>query len=360
MNPGLPSLNQAREERKRTLVSGKFRLRAMAPQFWLWTLLGMAAFGVIYWRIASGQLESQKSVVMARQRAVHRSLGPRILPFAERVERLTLGLAATPQAQFLSPELVLSELQRRPGVYLRLRLDQAKDAASIRRAASTSLNDGFTSCFFIREAQPDPTKGPACSTSSNCQAGLVCNEWDVCSVPPRPYNLRLAYRALKVLLPEFTDTLHEATNDLEVRAQERELEQVTRVDVPVAIEVLQRAKLFTVVLDEPEPAVEQREDAERRKAGIYDSPDQRVQRLAHWARVGVWDLATGRPLVRWRGRAEGRLLQAGRRVTLSADVEASRARQANSCALAVEVKEAVSLLEERRHAAEKAAAANPN
>ena len=43
---GLPSLAQARQERRRALVAGRVRFRGMTPRFWLWTATGFAVFGV--------------------------------------------------------------------------------------------------------------------------------------------------------------------------------------------------------------------------------------------------------------------------------------------------------------------------
>jgi len=56
---GLPSLNQARAERRRALVYGKVAFRAMPPHFWLWVVVGVAAFGVIYWRVTHKRAGAQ-------------------------------------------------------------------------------------------------------------------------------------------------------------------------------------------------------------------------------------------------------------------------------------------------------------
>ena len=147
--PGLPSLNQARAERRRTLVYGKVRMRAMAPHFWLWALVGMAAFGVIYWRIAAGELEAKKSAVMAKQRAIAVALGPKIQPFRDQVEGWVRELSADGVADFVAPGDGLKDLREAPGVYLRLRRENAKSPKQIRKAAQGSLLDGFTSCLFV-------------------------------------------------------------------------------------------------------------------------------------------------------------------------------------------------------------------
>lgn len=334
---GLPSLNEARAERRRAFAVGKVRLRAMPPQFWLWTALGMAAFGVIYWRIAAGELESQKSAVMAKQRAIAKSLGPRIVPFAERIEQWAKELAGPWKNEWVEPSLRWDSVAQKPGVYLRLPIEDTADVKKLRDSGMKSLHDGFTSCFFVGDSWSNATEGPKCKRNADCEPGLLCNDWEVCTRPPRPYNMRLAYRALRVLTNDWTDQLYQAANDLEVRIRERDLDQVTRVDVPVSIELLQQAKFVTVVLDE---APDQKVLAANGTLP-NESPEARVQRLPHAARVGIWNLANGQNLVRWRGWAEGRLVSAGKPVKLGPDTAAAQARQTNSCMLAWELKERI-------------------
>jgi len=342
---GLPSLNEARAERRRAFALGKVRLRAMPPHFWLWTALGMAVFGVIYWRISAGQLDSQKSAVMAKQRAISKTLGPRIIPFADRIEQWSSELAGPWRGDEVSKEITWDSVAHKPGVYLRLRLDDAGDKKNIQRAAVESLHDGFTSCFYVSDAESVATEGPKCQRNADCAPGLLCNDWEVCTRPPRPYNMRLAYRALRVLTNDWTQHLYSASNDIEVRAEERDLEQVTRVDVPVAIELLQQAKYATIVLDEsPAPAVMQ---ANGSLPG--EGAEARIQRLPHMARVGIWDLSSGQARVRWRGSAEGRLVAAGKPVQLGPETAASASRQANSCMLAWDLKERLNQGEQRPH-----------
>ena len=350
---GLPSLNEARAERRRAFAVGKVRLRAMPPQFWLWTALGMAAFAVVYWRIAAGQLDSQKSAVMAKQRAVAKTLGPRIQPFVDSVEAWVKELSGNWPGEFVDGQSSWDAIAHKPGVYFRVLMEDAGDKAKLEKAATASLHDGFSSCFFVGDLGAVATEGPKCQKNADCAPGLLCNDWEVCTRPSRPYNMRLAYRALRVLTPDWSNHLYEAANDLEVRANERDLDQVIRVDVPVAAELLQQAKFATVVLDEAPAA----EVWQANGALPQESKVERVQRLAHMARVGIWDLATKRPIVRWRGLAEGRLVSAGRPVQLGPDTEASRARQANSCMLAWTLRDRMA---PNAHAADAAAPGVPD
>ena len=331
---GLPSLNQARAERQRRMVAGRFGLRGqLMPHFWLWTGVVLAAFSVIYWKIAQGKLLSQKSAVMAKQRAVAHTLIPAVVPYRDRIEAWVQELAGPWQGDRVDRSATLGVVQTAPGVYLRLRIDNAREAKRIRKAAEVSLHDGFVSCMFIRAGAPDPSQGPPCKSPGDCAPGLLCNEYDVCSPPPKPYNMRLAYRALRILSTDWTDELHLSNNDLEVRLRERDLERVAHDDVPIAVQMFQTARYFTLVLDEDPkgglPAPLDKKETE----------EQRVQRAPHAARVAVWEFSSGRQLVRVRREVAARAVPVGER-TAEQHSEASQQRQVNSCALALAVKEA--------------------
>src|SRR6188768_3859739 len=225
-------------------------MASIPPQFWLWTAVALGAFSVVYWRIAQGQIETRRSQVMAKQRAIAQTLGPKILPFREQVEGWVRELAANFPGDFVDPSASLDKISTSPGVYFRLRMANTGSVKAIRAAARASLHDGFTSCLFVRLGASDPTKG-------------------------------LAYRALRVLSSEWTDEVHEADTELGLNAYDRDLDSVSKRDVPVAIELLSRSRYFTLVLDEnPEGGL----PPEAPDAG--ETADERVQREPHTARIG--------------------------------------------------------------------------
>ncbi len=325
-------MNQARAERRRALVYGRVVLRAMPPQFWLWVMIGLAAFATIYWRVAQSELESRKSAVMAKQRAIAVALGPKIQPFRDQVEGWVRELAGDGPTDLVTSGVSLAELREAPGVYLRLRQENSKSPKQIRKAAQGSLLDGFTSCLFVRAAA-QTSDSATCRNTSDCEPGLLCNEWNVCAPPPRPYNMRLAYRALRVLSNEWTDELHAADTELAVSIYDRDLDSVAKHDVPVAVEVMSRARFFTLVIDEdPDGGL----PTDSPDAG--ESPEQRLQRVPHFARIGVWDLGSKASVVRVRAQAAADFVPVGGRVITDRDALAAQARQANNCGLALQVR----------------------
>jgi methylase of polypeptide subunit release factors len=147
--------------------------------------------------------------------------------------------------------------------------------------------------------------------------------------------MRLAYRALRVLSPSWADELHEASSELEVKAYERDLERVAHDDVPIAVQLLERATFFTLVLDEdPKTGLPEPLDNE-------ETEEERVQRAGHPSRVAVWNLRTNQQLLRVRAQAAGRFVPVGEKVSRDPKIIAAQQRQANSCSLALGVKRAL-------------------
>ncbi|HEX3595457.1 MAG TPA: hypothetical protein VHU80_10155, partial [Polyangiaceae bacterium] len=238
----------------------------------------------------------------------------------------------------VTPGATLDAISASPGVYLRLRVANAKDAATLRAAAANSLRDGFTSCLFVRREE---TNGKECKSPADCSGGQICNDRGVCARPSQPYNLRLLYRTLRILSPEWTDELHRASTDLQVRAFELELDAVTKNDVPVSIELLSRARYFTAVLDE-DPPTGIPEALLDDKGKPDESVEERIQRAVHPARVGIWDVRDNKLVLRLRATAGGTFVPMGSRAAASPVTIAAEQRQVNSCALALDVKDAIS------------------
>jgi hypothetical protein len=334
---GLPSLNESRVRRRRAIVLGRVQLREAAPRFWLWLMVVLGAFAVVYWRYAEGQLSSAKSAVMAKQRAIASVLGPRIDPFRDRIEKWTLELAGNWQGDQVAPGASLAALEGAPAVYLRLLLKNATSPESIRKAAEVSVRDGFTSCL-LPQKQHGVTPGPSCKSPGDCSLGQICDEYGTCAPPGEPFNLRIAYRAMRILSTKWTDDLHNAENDLSVRIFDRDLDKVAANDVPIAIDLLTRSKYFVLVLDEdpkeglPEPI----NDVAR-----AETEAERIQRASHLARIGVWDLKTDTQVVRLLGDAAGKIVPVGERGVTDPPVVAAQQRQINNCALALAVRESL-------------------
>lgn len=313
---GLPSIYKAREARA--------KMRWPSAKFWGYTALVLAVSAILHWKWSQGQIESARQKLMARQRAVAVELGPRWFPMRERVEGWTLELAQRAGADLVEHEVLKSwNFRDLPGIYLRLRVDEATDVEAVRKKAQQSLRDAFTACL-LRVPNPNPLAGAECKRTRDCPAGEHCNEAERCSRPAQPFNLRVAYRTMQVLSDEWVRDVQDASTELRLRLLESSFDDTMRDDVPLAAELLTRAQYLLLVLDEPAEGVTTTE-------ALLAAP--------HMARVGVWRLSDGKPILRVRREASGNLI--GGTPSVEADVLEARQRQANSCALALAVREAM-------------------
>lgn len=316
------------------MATGKTAIGGIPPRTFLLGLLILVVGGFLYFRSAQSKLEEQRGRIMAKQRAVAQALGPKLIPMRDHIEQGMAELLEEPFSAHIEEHVDFAQLFSRPGIYLRLRASDARDLEQARKAAQRSLREGFTACLMRDEKASPPTEGTACKQSQDCAPGELCNEFDVCQRPSSPFNMRLLYRALHVLSDQWTLEVKEAGTELALVAYERGLDSVTEVDIPVAIDVYHRAQYAVVVLDEdPEDGLPEA------VANEFESDAERVQRSAHDARVGIWSLPDGKLLAKVKARAAGALREVGaQRSRGGPEAQATRARQANNCALALDVR----------------------
>lgn len=299
--------------------------------------IGMALLvvaGVLYYRRSAGKLEEQRGALLAEQRAVEAALGAKLRPLRDGMEVRARELAAKGSEPFKKAGVDWNVVLSLPGVYLRLRQEDLPQDSSLRRAAMSSLRDGFTSCLTADPKAVQPSVGTPCKDSTECASGELCTEYGACQRPSSPFNMRLVYRAVSVLDPAWIEEVKTAKNEFALLARRRMLDSITRVDVPLAIEVYQRAKFALIVLDEPASP------KEGDKADPGETPAEFLQRLPHAARVGIWALPEGELLAYLRSEATGELRDVGQdRAVGGIDSVHARARLANSCALALETKQ---------------------
>jgi hypothetical protein len=301
-------------------------------KFWGWVAIILAITAILHWKTSQGQLESARQALLARQRAVVVELGPRWLPLRDKIEAWTLELAREPGAEIVDRDSLNGwEFRDKPGIYLRLRVDQASGADAVRKAAKQSLHDAFTSCL-LRLANPNPLAGGECRRTHDCPTGQFCNEIDRCSRPAQPYNLRVAYRTMHILSDEWLRDAQETSTELRMRLLTASFDDTIRDDIPLAVDLLTRAQYFLLVLDEVKTLGAPPPD------GGADPTDVAMAE-PHFARVGLWRLQDGKLVLRARREAGGELL--GGMPSADPEVLAARQRQANSCALALSLRQAM-------------------
>ncbi|MCU0690375.1 MAG: hypothetical protein MUF54_03150 [Polyangiaceae bacterium] len=314
---GLAAVEEGRERRQ--------RFPKIPGRFWLWVFTILAGWAIVYWKITQGQLESWRNRLLSEQRAVASELAPRFTPLRDKIEAWTVQAAGSYSGDFISPEAIRSDFRSQPGIYLRLVLNDAQTVQGMRSAAEDSLRDGFTSCFTTHK-NPDPFAGTACKSNSECKGGEHCNETNHCTVPAQPYNLRVAYRATRILYDDWARAVREASSDMRLRLLDRDLQSAVRDDIPLVIDLMTRAKYFMLVLDEKPP-----QDVQVPDAGTFA---ESLQAVVHAARVFVWRLEDDKLLLRVRTTASADAAT----VAKAPAAQLAIRRQSNNCAIALDVR----------------------
>jgi hypothetical protein len=310
----------------------------MPVRFWKWAAVILGAGAVLWWKLEQGEINTMRNELLSRQRAVKEQLGPRWYPLRKKIEGWTIECGAKDFKEVVADKLVQDwDFRTMPGIYLRLAQQVTTSPESIREAAKKSLHDGFTSCLLLAN-NPNPIAGPECRTTEDCAQGQLCNDYQHCAEYGQPYNLRLAYRTMHVMSDEWTADVQDLTQKLAVRGTVATFDAINKYDLPAAAELLQRAQYFLVVVDEPASAAD-KEGAlalpEVADAGAAD--DRSIPTAHHKARVCAWRLEDGAKMLATRQDAAGQLM-GGKEATNQATRIAKR-RQANSCALALAVRE---------------------
>lgn len=337
-NRGLPSIQEARDARS------EGRSRWPSTKFWGYSALILAVSFILHWKWTDNEVERGRQKVLADQRGVAAELGPRWLPLRDRIEKWTTALAGQAAG---TPDVIDREalgkwdFRARPGIYLRLRVEDAMTPEAIRTSARSSLRDGFTACL-VRAPNTSATAGKECKLTRDCPAHEFCNEQDHCSRPAQPFNLRVAYRTMHILTDEWVRDVQGVDNELRLRLYQKSFDDAIRDDMPLAAEFLTQAQYYLVVLDETPPGMAAPPNAPNAPDGGAPPTvawNEAVQGVAHHSRVGVFRLSDDKMLLRVRRDAGGELL--GVQPAVDPDVLAARQRQANSCALALAVREAM-------------------
>ena len=333
---GLPSIHKARETRNKRV---RPPLRAVV---WFGIVLAVALS--LYWFRSSSNVEKDRAALMADQRAVEAELGKKWYPLRDATEAMTQALAAAPAQDVVEKEeLAKFAFQEKPGIYLRMRTDDAKTPESIRAAAKGSMRDGFTSCL-MKTAGEDPIAGASCTAARDCASGQICNDMGHCAAPTQPYNLRLAYRTLYVLGPDWVKDVQDAADDMRIKVLRLGFDDATKSDLPVAVDLVTKATFFLAVLDDkpaskPAPAPQPTSSGGGDEAPSPEDLDV-IGGAVYPSHIGLFRLEDKKLLLRITREPPATALLGGLPAKDPKN-EAARLRQAQSCWLALEVRRAI-------------------
>jgi hypothetical protein len=305
---GLKAVRAARADRKQSKYG-----RITGP---VWLAAGGAVVVtlVIAWFVAGRTLGAAKDEILAQQRAAVTTVGAEWAPLRDRLEKITLEAAAGFKGDLVDPEAAKWDFRSVPGLYLRLRVEDAKDVESLRKAARDSVKDAFTGCL-LREPN----------------AALARGEADAGVGPDQPWNLRQAYQATRVMTDDWAREVKESTDKDRLRVFQQQYDKAKRDEIPLAIDIIKRAQFYLLVLDEDVP------EAKELAGDAGKITQEALQQVPHPARVHIVNLKTGAEIARLRRTGEADFQFVGERTVHDPEVRAAMKRQVNNCALAQQV-----------------------
>jgi hypothetical protein len=307
--PGLKAIHEAREEQK---PGGKYgRPSTGLYLFGVSAILGSL---VVYHYVSDYQLNAQKKDLLADQRAMKTTIGASWFPMRDELEAYVLDAAKAYKGDFLDSTAAQSNFRSEPGLYLRMRVADAKDIASLRAAAAQSKKDAFTGCF-LRESNRAAAMGAP----------------DAGAFPEQPWNLGQAYKATWILGDEWSQQVRDANDRMQVRLAQEQYEKASKLDMRTAAEVVKQSRFFLLVLDEDSPDVKTSADG-----GRVD--EAALQLVPHWSQVHVFDLRTKGDILRLRRQGAASFLGTSDQVMNDPEVREAMQRQVNNCSLADQVR----------------------
>jgi len=314
--PGLAAVHEGRERR----LAGRFS--RLTSRVYLVVGLGLVASLVTYRLVSGREMSGRKSSLLAKQRADESTIGKEWAPLRDRLEKFVTDRSGAFGEDKVDPDAKAWSNHVATGIYLRIRLEDAKTPEKIRTAAQDSAKDAFVGCLLKTE-----------------HAALAQGVPDAAAFPDMPWNLRQAYAATRILTPEWVTQVKDADESIRLRIFEQQYDKAQRDEIPKAIDIVKRADFFLLVLDEP---ADNPDDAKPKWSdGGIDSAEEAIQLAPHWARIHVLDLAKDKEILHVRKRAEGQFIfAAGQPVTDEETLDAMK-RQVNNCALAGQVRAAI-------------------
>jgi hypothetical protein len=326
---GLSSINEARalrQSRSQPTASSKF---------WLWSLIAIVAISIFYWKKTQTENDSHRALILAKQRGIAAELGPMYTTLRGKVERWSAETARGGfEPDFVSPKLRESAkgtgqppLFKHPGLYLRSSQTDARTPEALQVAAQESLRDAFTACL-LHTPHLGLREGVACKKSKECKGGEICNEAGICSKPSQPFNMRVAYRGLRILSDSWVRSVETTNEPLTLRLFDGDIDDAVANDIPVAIDLLRQAEYFLVVLDELPEGL---------KIPAGASVEQSIQSEVHPTRVALYDIKSSELLLRVHRTIDVSIPAVpGDAATMDA-----QRRQILNCALAQDVRQAI-------------------
>ncbi|MGH7282345.1 MAG: hypothetical protein ACRELY_12520 [Polyangiaceae bacterium] len=314
---GLKSIQSAREDR------GRGKYSRMTPNVMLVALVGVVGVLIAYWFFSQRSLAEQKSNLLAKQHAAVATVGAEWFPMRDKIEGIVLDSAKSfPDQDFIAPDHF--DFRAMPGIYLRLRVAEARDVASVRSAAQNSVKDAVCGCL-LKEPNPSALRGDA----------------DAGGAPEQPWNMRQAYASTRILTDEWANEVRDSSDDLRLRVFQQQYDQAVNGEIAQSIDIIKRARFFLLVLDEDEPEA-------KTKADGGAITEEILQTVEHESRVRIVDTQTWKDIAVLRRTGVGDLVQVGENHgPVDSESRDSTSRQVKNCSLGMQVSRALGFDKDR-------------
>lgn len=279
---------------------------------------GAVVVSLIAHTVVSRQdLSADKRALLAKQSAVQVTLGVEWSAFSQRIEENVVRAAGPYPGDHVEREAQSGAFRTQAGLYLRMRAADARSRESVAHAAIGGQKDALVACL-LREPNDRGIRG----------------ELDGGAFAEQPWNLGQAYWATRILLPEWASGVGEADDPLRLRVYAAQYDEAMRSEIPLAVEIIKRAKFFLLALDEDAPDAVDSSDG-------GSMTESALQLVAHPTRVFLFDTSNGRELLRLRRSGQGRVLQVGERPVTDPETRDALQRQANNCDLGRQIEDAL-------------------
>lgn len=286
-------------------------------------LVGVVLVLVAYRFFSQRSLAEQKTELLAKQRAAVATVGAQWFPMRDKIEGIVLDSARSfPDDDFIAPDH--ADFRAMPGIYLRLRVAEAKDAASVRLAAQNSVKDAFCGCL-LKEPNPSALRGDA----------------DAGGAPEQPWNMRQAYATTRILTDDWANEVRDSSDDLRLRVFQQQYDQAVNGEIAQSIDIIKRSRFFLLVLDEDAPEA-------KTKADGGTISEEILQTVEHESRVRIVDTQTWKDIARLRRTGVGDLLQVGEQHgPQDSETRDATSRQVKNCSLGMQVSQALGFDKDR-------------
>ena len=305
---GLKAVHSARAERRNSTY-GKIPGSA-------WLVAGGAVVVtlILAYLLSDRTLGVEKEEILSQQRAAVSTVGAEWYPLRDKLEKITLEAASRFDGDKVDLEAAKMDFRSSPGIYLRLRVDEARTADSLRTHAKLSVKDAFTGCL-LRVTNVALARGDA-------DAGVG---------PDQPWNLNQAYTSTRILTDDWTKEVKGSEDKDRLRVFRQQYDKAKRDEIPLAIDIIKRAQFFLLVLDEDVP------EARELSGDAGTITQEGLQQVPHPTRVFIVNLRTGAEIARLRKTADADFQFVGERAIRDPEIRAAMKRQVNNCALAQQV-----------------------